>query len=160
MNSVIEYKHFFSLIPYINTLDFISKKKFKGIIKEDKHFGRWGVHNDPFFVQIHNDILPIAESTFNEKLKPSYCYLSMYGSDGVLIEHQDRDPCKYTIDYCINCDKDWDIIIDNKKYTSTPNNALCYSGTDLYHYRDKIKGKFMNLVFFHFVPVDYEGELR
>lgn len=160
MNSVVEYKHFFSLIPYINTLDFLNEQNFKGTKLVDKKFGRVGIHNDPYFVEIHNNLLDIAESTFNEKLKPSYCFLSMYGSEGVLIEHQDRDPCKYTIDYCINCDQDWDIYIDNKKYTSTPNNALCYSGTDQYHYRNKIKGKFMNLVFFHFVPLDYKGALR
>ena len=40
-----------------------------------------------------------------------------------------------------------------------PNEAVCYSGTHQWHYRpDEATGR-TDLIFFHFVPEDYEGSL-
>ena len=40
-----------------------------------------------------------------------------------------------------------------------PNDAVCYSGTHQWHYRsEKLKGT-ADLVFFHFVPEDFDGQL-
>lgn len=40
-----------------------------------------------------------------------------------------------------------------------PNDAVCYSGTHSWHYRsDRLKGT-ADLVFFHFVPVTFDGPL-
>jgi hypothetical protein len=40
-----------------------------------------------------------------------------------------------------------------------PNDAVCYSGTHSWHYRsERLKGK-ADLVFFHFVPVAFDGPL-
>lgn len=40
-----------------------------------------------------------------------------------------------------------------------PNDAVCYSGTNAWHYRpDKSQGT-ADLVFFHFVPVKFQGSL-
>lgn len=42
----------------------------------------------------------------------------------------------------------------------SPNGAVCYSGTHSWHYRSKrLKGT-ADLVFFHFVPVDFDGPLN
>jgi len=41
----------------------------------------------------------------------------------------------------------------------TPNDAVCYSGTNSWHYRpEKLKGT-ADLVFFHFVPEAFDGPL-
>ncbi len=41
-----------------------------------------------------------------------------------------------------------------------PNDAVCYSGTHSWHYRsERLKGK-ADLVFFHFVPVGFDGPLN
>lgn len=55
-----------------------------------------------------------------------------------------------------------DEIIGDVKWTQSllkPNDAVCYSGTNCWHYRPtKSDGK-VNLVFFHFVPEGFNGPL-
>jgi hypothetical protein len=41
----------------------------------------------------------------------------------------------------------------------SPNDAVCYSGTHSWHYRDQIKGRSARLAFFHFVQEDFDGPL-
>jgi len=41
-----------------------------------------------------------------------------------------------------------------------PNDAIAFSGTHSWHYRDPIPGGTADLAFFHFVPVDFEGGLN
>lgn len=41
----------------------------------------------------------------------------------------------------------------------SPNDAVLYSGTHQWHYRDRIKGRSASLAFFHFVPEDFDGPL-
>lgn len=54
-------------------------------------------------------------------------------------------------------------IVDNVDWTEVhlkPNDAVCYSGTNCWHYRPtKSKGK-ADLVFFHFVPEKFNGSLE
>lgn len=40
-----------------------------------------------------------------------------------------------------------------------PNDAVAFSGTHSWHYRDPIPGGTADLAFFHFVPADFEGAL-
>lgn len=49
--------------------------------------------------------------------------------------------------------EDWSEIILH------PNDAVLYSGTNQWHYRDRIKGRFATLAFFHFVPEAFDGPL-
>ena len=54
-------------------------------------------------------------------------------------------------------------VVDNVDWTEVhlkPNDAVCYSGTNCWHYRPtKSKGK-ADLVFFHFVPEAFNGSLE
>ena len=146
-----EEKTYNSIHYYTNTAQFT--------VEYHDEFKREYVHNNLFFVGIHQYLENVACEIFKTKVKPSYCFLSLYGNEGIVKEHTDRPPCKYTIDFCIDCDKEWDIFIDDTAYTSNLNNAICYSGTDSKHYRNKIEGSFMKLILFHFVPIDYKGPL-
>lgn len=121
---------------------------------------REGSHNPPFLVHIHKQLSEVASHIFGEPVKPSYCFLSMYGKNGICPIHTDRPQCKYSIDYCIDTDCEWPIFINNEAFVSKPNHAVCLSGTDDPHYRNKINGTFCDLVFFHFVPVGFEGKLE
>jgi hypothetical protein len=53
--------------------------------------------------------------------------------------------------------------IASEKWTQVelnPNDAVCYSGTHSWHYRpERLRGT-ADLVFFHFVPVEFDGELE
>jgi hypothetical protein len=53
--------------------------------------------------------------------------------------------------------------IANDEWTTVnlmPNDAVCYSGTHSWHYRSQRLNGTADLVFFHFVPVDFAGSLN
>jgi hypothetical protein len=81
------------------------------------------------------------------------------------------------LDYCVNQNEPWDIFVNNtdlvedtsidqlninaKPYTLMENDALILSGTQHWHYRNKIQqGNFCDLLFFHFVDGDFQGTLK
>lgn len=142
--------------------------------------------NHPLFRALHQTYcLEQANKLFGEEVKPSYSYLAMYfESKGVVPLHVDRPPCKYTIDVCLEQREEWPIFVnDQDKMTLTdcfemsedqkqqikdrstpyilqPGDALCYSGTDHPHWRSPIQeGNQSTLVFFHYVPINYQGGL-
>ncbi len=160
---------------------------------DEGEFVRTYAHNVPFFVHIHQQLQSLASEIFNEPVKPSYCFLSMYKENGICPLHIDRPQCRYTIDYLIRQDQQepWPIHISDpmsdeertaiddsgsghpigdeidgriaKENWHTvllkPNDAVCYSGTHSWHYRsERLKGN-ADLIFFHFVPVAFDGPL-
>lgn len=144
----------FSVKVHKAIVEFIRSEAFLAE-NDQNNFKRKGAHNLPFFIYIHKQLEEVASEIFGEPVKASYNYLSLYNENGVCPFHTDRPQCKFTIDYCIDQDQTWDIYVDDKNYTLKPNDALCYSGTDSPHFREKIKGKYCWLVFFHFVPVNF-----
>jgi hypothetical protein len=54
----------------------------------------------------------------------------------------------------IKKDTDWN------KVDLMPNDAVIYSGTHSWHYRDRLSEGTADLVFFHFVPEGFDGELN
>lgn len=161
---------------------------------DEGEFVRTYAHNVPFFVKIHQQLADLASDIFGEKVKPSYCFLSMYKDNGICPLHIDRPQCRYTIDYLIRQDqeKPWPIHIgdhmtdeqrqaldesgeghpkDDEAIEArikaenwhtvelAPNDAICYSGTHSWHYRSQRLSGTADLVFFHFVPVAFDGPL-
>ena len=125
-------------------------------------FFRYGIHNPEFFRAFHQkEFLELAKGLWGD-VKPSYCYLSMYQNEKSTCPlHTDRPPCKYSIDLCISQGEPWEIFVNDIPYLLEENEALVYSGTDHPHYRNQIKkGNYCNLVFFHFVPSDFVGQLN
>lgn len=135
-------------------------------------FNRWFWHNLPLIRNLHQSakFVAMASDLFGQEVKPSYCFLSMYGPEGICPLHQDRPQCQFTIDLEIDADGEWPIYIrasegeDPKPYVLKPGEALCYSGTGQPHFRKAMKedGKnctFMNLAFFHFVPSTWQGKV-
>ena len=151
-------KELFSPDIHKQIQNFVRSEAF--LVEHDPNeFRRRGAHNVPFFVHIHQQLKDTASEIFEEPVKPSYVYLSLYNENGVCPFHTDRPQCKYTIDYCIDQDEEWPIWVDDKPYILQTNDALCYSGTDSPHWREKIKGKYCWLAFFHFVPEGFCGKL-
>lgn len=59
-------------------------------------------------------------------------------------------------------DEDRQAVIDSVDWTTAllkPNDAVCYSGTNAWHYRPTASTGTADLVFFHFVPWGYRGSL-
>lgn len=82
---------------------------------DEGQFVRTYAHNVPFFVAIHRQMADFASDLFGERVKPSYCFLSMYKDGGICPLHVDRPQCRYTIDYLIRQDQPepWPIHIGN-----------------------------------------------
>lgn len=80
---------------------------------DEGQFVRHYAHNVPFFKEIHQQLVPIANQIFDEPLKPSYVFLSMYKNGGICPLHIDRPQCYRTIDYLIRTSQDepWPIHI-------------------------------------------------
>lgn len=163
--------------------------------RDDNEFIRLYYHNPPTLVAVHKNITDVASEIFGEKVKPSYCFLSMYTNGGTCPLHIDRPQCRYTIDYLVCQDQTdpWplhisshmsdearsrldleeaghprdkaeiDSLISRETWSEVllnPNDAVCYSGTNSWHYRPtKLSGK-ATLIFWHFVPEDFDGLLN
>lgn len=140
------------------------------------------VHNNPVLDLFHSEVIAKeTQAIFGEKLKPSYSFASLYfEGKGFCPLHTDRPQCYRTIDVCINQKQPWPLFINHLdgwnenltqdererikqrsvEYVLEPGDAICYSGTDHPHWRNTIdEGNSCDLVFFHFVPEDFEGEL-
>lgn len=157
--------------------------------KEMTNCFRYYENNIPFFKLLHHEfVTPIANKIFKEQLKPSYSYLSCYiPGKGVCPIHVDRPPCYRTIDLCLSQNQSWPLFVNSNKeyanldarrleneaelvqsikagakvYTFNQGEALCYSGTDHPHWREKIQeNNFCDLLFFHFVKKNYKGCLE
>lgn len=132
---------------------------------EESKFNRWYWNNLPLLKSIHYDssFVELASELAQIKLKPSYCFLSMYGSDGVCPLHVDRPSCQFTIDLQVNSDGTWPIYIEDTPYVLENGKAIFYSGTGQEHYRKPMgidaTCTYMDLAFFHFVPTTWQGDI-
>ena len=146
-----------------------TKKHYLALVKSNemehdtREFKRLYKHRDYFFDYLHKGvILDHAHKMFGINIKPSYSFLSYYNSpDSICPIHTDRPQCRYSIDMAIIQDFDWPIYVKFKPYLMRENQALCYSGTNDIHYRNKIpQHKPVGLAFFHFVDSDFKGSLN
>lgn len=171
-------KNFFDK-KLINLLQFqVNLLKQSATQLDTEVFHRKQVHNHPLFKVLHGQMQEEASQLFEEKLKPSYVFLSMYfEGEGKCPLHVDRPQCYRTIDVCLNQKEVWPIYVNHtqkwdenkqeeirknsKPYLLEIGDAVCYSGTHHPHFRnDSEEGNFCDLVFFHFVKHDFEGDLN
>jgi hypothetical protein len=136
---------------------------------DDSKFNRWFWHNLPLLVKLHNEpeFIRKVSKHFGLSLKPSYAFLSMYDKTGVCPLHTDRPQCQFTVDLLVNSNhknRPWPIYIDGKECKLTsPGEGLAYSGTGQKHYRNPMDSESdatkVDLAFFHFVPIEWQGAL-
>lgn len=177
-----------NLVP-VELLSLMNKRaeliKASGYTDTDNElFKRQGFHNDPFFAKIHQDIFsPIVQKKVGKILKPSYNFLAFYHmNEGICPVHLDRPQCYITLDICLNQKKIWPLYInvdrhefidpedsdliekikkESQQFDLNPGDGLIYSGTEQPHWRNKIDtDNYCHLVFFHFVPEAFVGELN
>ena len=68
---------------------------------DDTDFMRKYINDVDFFKDLHHKITEYASDMFEENLKPSYSFLSLYENGGQCRLHIDRPQCYRTIDYLI-----------------------------------------------------------
>lgn len=130
----------------------------------DENFNRHFLYNPRPFQKFHIMMEALMSEHYGRKLKKSYCYLAMYGPNGMCERHVDRIQCQYSFDYCLTFDKPWPLFVEEngqpQKFELEENSALIYRGTEQHHWREQRKeGEFCHMIFFHFVPDEFEGSL-
>ena len=153
-------------------------------LHEVREFGRFVAHNLPYFTELQNQLLETVGEAAGEPVEPCYNVLALYTKLGVCDVHMDAPEAKWTLDVCIDqstgwpihfspilpwpehagpAGRDWREAIKNDarhrfaSYTPAPGEALLFSGSSQWHYRDPLPraeggGHFCNLLFFHYIP--------
>jgi len=112
---------------------------------------------------------PIMEKTTGLKLQPAFTYIRLYKKGDVLQRHKDRFSCEISTTMNLGGD-DWPLylepdsskgrVVPGEVYKSEntkgiqvdlkPGDMLVYSGCELEHWREKLKGKSCGQVFLHY----------
>jgi hypothetical protein len=154
-------------------------------LHEAHSFGRFVVQDQPFFSELQQRSVPWISELVGEPVEAKYNFLSLYTSKGVCAVHMDAPEAKWTLDLCIDQAAPWpihfsevqtwpDSVADAWKnegwensikrsrslkftpYTLQPGQALLFSGSSQWHYRDPLPEangrQFCTLLFFHFIP--------
>jgi len=160
-------------------------------IHEATSFKRFVVHDHPYFTELQRQIVPLVSAAAGEPVEVSYNFLSLYSAMGVCPVHLDSPQAKWTLDFCIDQSVEWPIYfsqphswseIEDQSWTDEnwaevvkqspairfrsctlqPGQAILFSGSSQWHYRDPMPTTDRNarcdLLFFHFVPQG-SGEL-
>jgi hypothetical protein len=149
-------------------------------LHEVRNFGRFIVHDHPFISELQQSIVGLVSEATGEPVEAGYNFISLYTERGVCPVHMDSPEAKWTLDLCIRQSEPWPIHLsqvvpwpepshysgddweelikhapDHKfaPYSLEPGNAILFSGSSQWHYRDPQPGSgHCDLVFFHFVP--------
>ena len=146
-------------------------------------FGRLVIHNHEYLTLLQKEISDLVSERVQEEVEPSYNFLSLYNDFGVCDVHLDSPSAKWTVDYCIEqsgpwpihfsqpqswpedwtyASSDWQDVVKNdpnnrfESFVLQPNQAIVFSGSSQWHYRDPMKivtkKNFCHLLFFHYIP--------
>jgi hypothetical protein len=136
-------------------------------LHEARRFGRFVVHDRPFFTELQQRTVPWVSEMVGEPVEVSYNFLSLYTSKGVCAVHMDAPEAKWTLDLCIDQGAPWPIYFSEVQswpdsvtegwqgdgwennikqerslqftpYTLQPGQAVIFSGSSQWHYRDPL----------------------
>lgn len=150
---------------------------------EMKRFGRLVVHDYPDITRLQHTFIDRVSEWTGEAVEPCYNFLSMYSRRGICEPHLDGPQAKWTLDICIDQSEPWPIQFGRimpwpeerpelgddwrevmkargdlgyRSATLEPGDAVLFSGSSQWHYRDAIPGgsprSFCDLLFLHFIP--------
>ncbi len=90
-------------------------------LHETRDFGRFLVHDLPFFTKLQQQAIPLVSEAVGEPVEASYNFLSLYSSRGVCSVHLDAPCAKWTFDLCIDQNVAWPIYFS--QVTAWPESA-------------------------------------
>jgi hypothetical protein len=134
-------------------------------LHEAQRFGRFVVHDHPFFTELQQRTVSWVSEIVGERVEAKYNFLSLYTSKGVCAVHMDAPEAKWTLDLCIDQSAAWPIYFSEVQpwpdsvaeawrnegwennikqsrsleftpYTLQPGQAVIFSGSSQWHYRD------------------------
>lgn len=146
---------------------------------ESAAFGRRILHDLPALDTLQAELTPLVSALAGEPVEPCYNFLSLYHGAGRCPPHLDAPSAKWTLDLCLAQNRPWpihftdvvawptaddaaklpispaprDIAAPFRSHILQPNEALLFSGSAQWHYRDAIpQGGYCHLAFLHYHP--------
>lgn len=125
--------------------------------------------NDFLSKDIEDKLTDIASSFYGKKLKLYAVAFGRYSAEfGIpkLPPHIDEVPSQFTLDYQLDGNIEWAIIIEGNEYLLKNNSALVFEGEHVLHWRPKRNFKsdeFIDLMWFQFIDSNhwsYNAEIR
>ena len=131
---------------------------------------RYYAHNDSVARFFHSQLTAAVGAIFAVPVKPSYVYFASYQGGAFLEEHTDRDQCEFSISLCLDyspepkCQTPWPLQLHTPQGLTTVyqsiGDALLYRGCRVPHSRGVLAPSHTSSsIFFHYVPVDFNGPL-
>lgn len=131
---------------------------------------RFFMQNDPLLQFVHRQSAGLVRRLTGEVVVPSYSYVSAYLPGAELKRHVDRPQCVWNGSLLIDqnpeveMDQSWPIHLQTERKKTAVRlalgDALFYSGTELPHWRGKLRGgRRETLGLLHYVPYDFVGDL-
>lgn len=132
-------------------------------LHEARSFGRFVVHDHPFFTELQESLVPLVGEAAGEAVEVSYNFLGLYGRLGVCRPHLDSPSAKWTLDLCLDQSLPWPIhfsetqpwlepdgeawltdrweqdVRESLPFTThvlQPGQSVIFSGSSQWHYRD------------------------
>jgi len=145
---------------------------------EMQKFGRHLFRDHPFFAEIQCNLVELVSHYSGCPVAPTYNFLSLYGRNGRCDPHLDNPSAQWTLDICLEQSGKWPIavsevvdwpnathsksdlmqvdnILEYTEYELDENDAIIFSGSSQWHYREVIEAKptrtFCNLIFLHYM---------
>ena len=98
-------------------------------------------------------VLPKMQQETGLQLIPTYSYARLYKKGDILKRHKDRPSCEISTTIHLG-GTPWLIFIDNTEVLLDVGDMLVYSGCELEHWREPLKGDVCGQVFLHYNHVD------
>lgn len=146
---------------------------------ESADFGRQILHDLPALIALQRELTPLVCDLAGERVEPCYNFLSLYNAGGRCPPHLDAPSAKWTLDLCLAQSGEWPIHFSKvvpwptdacalslndetdparlgitfEEHVLRPNEALLFSGSSQWHYRNAIPDNgFCHLAFLHYHP--------
>ena len=170
-------EHGFALLPRV--LDPIATAGYRDYVRQlanterlrsdSAYPGRRTAYRDRLCEFLHTQLIHTVESVLEQPILASYSYFCEYLPGAVLERHRDRPQCKWNISLVLDADPEtprtaaWPLFIETDEVHEVrlaPGDAVLYSGTDHWHWRDaQPTGCRTRIAFLHFVPKDFIARL-
>ena len=149
--------------------------RLEGFLREERSTrlvgGRCIIHNERVTRSIHRQMLPLMQRITGEEIKLSYSMLAVYGRDAFLRRHVDREQCVWSLSLSIDIEPEkglspaWPLYLGSsktgvQKVELGVGDCVLFRGKKVPHWRDQLRNhELATFVFFHFVPMWFDGVL-
>jgi len=113
----------------------------------------YSIYADPVMETLLMKVLPKMKKETGLELIPTYSYARIYKHGDILHKHRDRPSCEISTTIHLGGDP-WSIFVEGTEVMLDVGDMLVYSGCELEHWREPLKGNTCAQVFLHYNHVN------